>query len=336
MMFSTKLVPVADRVDAWESNARQFCGECRFRFPNRRSFQGSIETKKLGDLELSLFSSTSLSFAKLPLQSASPENKFCTVITQLEGVRSYSQNGSVVVLSPHDSTVIDSALPWSSDCVGDCVRLYLRTPRWLMENRLRSAAIPSAKRIDGCSTLGAALFHLANSLYRDADRLTYQEGAALVDAYFDILSGCFGDHMPYSMTGNVTELCVRIAGFIEQNLQDSTLGPVEIAAGIGISARHLHRVFAQTGRSVGEWIRERRLEQCLSDLADPRLRDRTVTDIAFSWGFCESAHFSHSFKKRFGISPRAFRTQTCAVPWNESRAEQKTQSLVSGPDPWPN
>jgi AraC-like DNA-binding protein len=330
LMFSTKLVPVADRIDAWELNARQFCGDCRFQFPNWRAFHGSIETKKVGGLDLSLFSSSSLSFAKFPIKSAHSENRFCTVVTQLDGVRSYSQNGTLVVLNPGDSTLIDSALPWSSDCVGDCVRLYLRTPRWLMESRLRIATIPSARRISGTSTLGATLFHLGNSLYREADRLSYEEGAALIEAYFDILSACVGYHGPdYGASPNRIELCSRITSFIEEHLAEPTLDPSAIAAEAGISVRHLHRLLAQKGRTVGGWIRERRLEQCRSDLSDPRLRERTITDIAFSWGFSESAHFSRSFKKRFGISPRRFRTQAWTSLWNEEQAQRRVQGLLA-------
>src|ERR1700680_4677023 len=158
-MFSTDLIPAADRIDAWEWNARPFCGDCRFQFPNRRKFHGSIASRKLGNLGLWLFSSSSLSFQKFPTEIARPENRFCSVITQLEGARWYSQNGIEVVLKPGDSTLIDSAAPWSSDCLGDCVRLYLCVPRWLMEDRLRSTTISIAHRISGTTALGAALFH---------------------------------------------------------------------------------------------------------------------------------------------------------------------------------
>jgi AraC-like DNA-binding protein len=32
-----------------------------------------------------------------------------------------------------------------------------------------------------------------------------------------------------------------------------------------------------------------------------------VTEIAFRWGFKDSAHFSRSFKREFGISPSEVR-----------------------------
>src|SRR5579863_2896188 len=96
-MFSTELIPAADRIDAWGWNARPFCGDCRFQFPNRRRFHGSIASRKVGSLGLWLFSSSSLSFQKFPTETVRSEGRVCTVITQLEGARWYSQNGSAVV-----------------------------------------------------------------------------------------------------------------------------------------------------------------------------------------------------------------------------------------------
>ena len=325
--FSTKLVPAADRIDAWEWNARQFCGGCRFRFPNRHAFHGSIQTWSVGGFELCLFSSSSLSFAKFPIESRHPERLFYTVITQLEGTRSYTQNGTGVILNSGDTTLIDSAFPWSSDGPGSGVRLYLRVPHWVMEDRLQTTAIPSVRRIPGISTLGATLFHLANSLSRGADELTQQEGSAIVEAYFDILSACVGSREPDRDADNRpnSELCLRIENFIAEHLAEPILRPTSIAAAAGISVRHLHRLFARKGRTVGDWIRERRLERCRNDLTNPELREHTITDIAFRWGFCESAHFSRSFKELFGICPRVFRSQA----WIGLGNEQRLQGLLS-------
>jgi AraC-like DNA-binding protein len=319
-IFSTELIPAADRIEAWESNARRFCGDCRFQFPNRRRFHGSMASKNLSGVGLSLFSSSALSFQKFPAASAHSGNRFCTVITQLEGARWYSQNDAVVVLKPGDSTLIDSAAPWSSDCLGDCVRLYVRVPRWLIEDRLRTTMLPSARRISVATAPGGALFHLATSLYREADGLSHEEAAAMLQTYFGVLSGCLGVSRADTWTsGNGDQILARIETFIEAHLAESPLGPVEVAAAVGISVRHAHRLFAKKGCTIGDWIRQRRLERCRADLAAPRLRERTITDIAFGWGFSESAHFSRTFKQQFGVCPRTFRSQVGAPESGQSR-----------------
>jgi AraC family transcriptional regulator, positive regulator of tynA and feaB len=326
--FSTELLPAADRIDAWEWNARRVCGDCRFHFPSRRRFHGSMASKNLVGVGLSLFSSSSLSFQKFPTPSAHSENRFCTVITQLAGTRWYSQNGAVVVLKPGDSTLIDSEVPWSSDCLGDCVRLYVRVPRWLMEDRLCVAVLPAAQRISAATAPGGALFRLANSLYREADGLNHEEAVAMLEAYFSALAGCLGVPRTDPWTsGNGDQILARIETFIEGHLAESTLGPVEVAAAVGISVRHAHRLFAKKGCTIGDWIRQRRLERCRADLSAPRLRERTITDIAFGWGFSESAHFSRSFKQQFGICPRTFRTQVWDDSWKKRASDQNVQTF---------
>lgn len=313
--FTTEVLPASDRIDAWRWNAEQICGDCRIKLP-KSSFHGSIEVRTVGGLRLTRFRSSPLAFWKWPADVVNLDNRACVVITQLSGVRTYLQNGISVVLKPGDSTIIDSGRPWCSTCTTDCTRLYLRVPRWMMENRLRQCDIPIARRICGSTGLGATLFRLSQSLYEEAEHFSEQEGTAALDGYFGILGGCIGGEALAPTNAGLQhsarhsyELRGRIQQFIDAHLSEPTLDPAEIASALSISVRHLHRLFAGTGNTVGDYVRSRRLEECRNDLANPRLQDRTITDIAFCWGFSDSAHFSHSFTREFGISPRTFRAK---------------------------
>lgn len=302
-LFSTDLLPASDRIDAWQWNAQQICGDCRIRLP-RTSFHGSIEIRSVAGLPLTRFSSSPLSFWKWPLDSPNL-TRSCLVITQIAGCRQYSQAGTEVLLKPGDSTVIDAVLPWSSSCETNCVRLYLRVPRWMMEDRLRMSEIPLAKKIEGRSPLGESLSRLSQTLYDDATSLEPEEIAGVLDNYFDILASCTRG---YEVTSPDTpELRDRILHFVNAHLAEHSLTPFIIAEAMGVSIRHLHRVFSASGTTLGNHVRALRLQQCRKDLADPRLQNRSITEIAFARGFSDAAHFSHSFRKHFGISARAFR-----------------------------
>jgi AraC-like DNA-binding protein len=305
--FSTERLAISDRTEGWQWKAREICGDCRIQFPKRYPFHGSIEIRTVGSLELMRFSSTALSFTESPSEAAHSKTN-CIVTTQLEGVRCYSQDGQAAVLEPGDSTLIDCARPWSSRSAGESVRLYLRVPRELLASRLRATTFPIARRIAGNAGLGATLFDVATSLFREAEMFKPLESTAALEAYFEILSACLGRSDSESAAEHHgRELSSRILSFIETHLTEPTLDPPRIASAAGISVRHLHRLFALQGHSVADWIRQRRLQECRSDLADIRFRDRSITEIAFLWGFSDSAHFSRSFKKQFGVNPRAFR-----------------------------
>ena len=221
-LFTTDVLPPSDRIDAWQWNAQQICGDCRFQLP-KSSFHGSIEIRHLAGLRLTRFSSSPLFFWKWPSDSTNPDNRFCIVITQLAGIRRYVQNGNSVLLNPGDTMMIDSGRPWSSSCGTDCTRLYLRVPRWMMENRLRMRDIPITQRIGGTRGAGAILSRLSQSLYEEAERLKLEEAAAALDAYFQILAACVD--RTESCERHRPELQSRIQRFIDDHLSDPGLAP---------------------------------------------------------------------------------------------------------------
>ena len=323
-LFTTDLLPASDRIDAWQWNAQQICGDCRIQLP-KSAFHGAIEVRHVGGMPLTRFSSSPLSFWKWPCDTLTRESCSCIVITQLAGMRRYAQNGTSVLLNPGDTTLIDSGRPWSSSCGTDCARLYLRVPRWMMENRLRLREIPMAQRICGSSGMGAVLSRISQSLYEEAEHLEEAESTAALNAYFQILSACIDGRKRGTQHGE--ELHSRIQRFIDERLSDPGLGPKEVAAAAGISVRHLHRLFSDSGRTFGDCIRALRLEQCKNDLTNPRLGHKTITEIAFAWGFSDSAHFSRSFHREFGICPRIFRTQTSVKKWNSGRDHREHDFL---------
>jgi len=138
------------------------------------------------------------------------------VITQIAGSRLYLQRGEEILLKPGDSTIIDTAVPWSSTCNTDCVRLYLRVPRWVMQDRLCMHQIPTARKIAGATAPGAILSRLSQNLYDEASWMTGEELAGALDQYFEVLTACIrGD---VAQTATAPELKARILQFIGVHL----------------------------------------------------------------------------------------------------------------------
>jgi AraC-like DNA-binding protein len=69
----------------------------------------------------------------------------------------------------------------------------------------------------------------------------------------------------------------------------------------------VHKVFQTEGTTVSDQIWRMRLARCREDLCNPAYANQSITDIAFSWGFNSSAHFSRAFKDEFGVCPRILR-----------------------------
>jgi AraC family transcriptional activator of tynA and feaB len=50
-----------------------------------------------------------------------------------------------------------------------------------------------------------------------------------------------------------------------------------------------------------------RLTRCRQALEDPLQDNRTVSEIAYGWGFSDMAHFGRRFKAMYDVSPRDYR-----------------------------
>ncbi|WP_151731329.1 helix-turn-helix domain-containing protein, partial [Acinetobacter seifertii] len=92
-----------------------------------------------------------------------------------------------------------------------------------------------------------------------------------------------------------------------ENLAKPDLTPKLIAEHIGVSLRHLYRLFLQENLSINKYIQLKRLEKVKADLLDKRNKQSSITQVALKWGFWDGAHFSKIFKKTYGISPKEFR-----------------------------
>jgi AraC family transcriptional activator of tynA and feaB len=102
----------------------------------------------------------------------------------------------------------------------------------------------------------------------------------------------------------------RALELVETAPSDPELDAQTIADDLGINQRRLDQVFLEAlDTTVSFQISERRLTFAASSLCDPARAKDSVTNIAFLSGFHDGAHFSRTFKNRFGVSPREFRKQ---------------------------
>jgi AraC-like DNA-binding protein len=94
---------------------------------------------------------------------------------------------------------------------------------------------------------------------------------------------------------------------IDRHSNDPQLGAATLAARFRCSERYVHRLFATTGRSVGEHLNEKRIAACTRKLLDRNSAHETIAEIAFAAGFRDISHFNRLFKRCNGLAPREFR-----------------------------
>jgi AraC-like DNA-binding protein len=105
----------------------------------------------------------------------------------------------------------------------------------------------------------------------------------------------------------------RAKSLIDGRLHDPELSFTQIAAELGVTTRYISYLLHERGLSYRHYVLEQRLLRAANDLSDPRLAQRSVTEIAYSWGFSDGAHFSRAFKASRAMSPREYRASKLSL-----------------------
>jgi AraC-like DNA-binding protein len=107
--------------------------------------------------------------------------------------------------------------------------------------------------------------------------------------------------------GNDEQLMERIMKVVNKYLSDSDFNVEQLTQEVGISRAQLHRKMKEmTGLTTSEFIRNIRLEQAARLLKEQKIN---ITQVAYTVGFSNLAHFSTLFRRHFGVSPSDYAEQ---------------------------
>jgi AraC family transcriptional regulator len=98
---------------------------------------------------------------------------------------------------------------------------------------------------------------------------------------------------------------LREAHAMIREMYASQIRLATIADSVGVAPATLARGYRTAyGRTIGDHIRELRLERAVLELAGT---GKTLSDIAMTAGFYDQSHFTNLFRRRFGMTPAEYR-----------------------------
>jgi AraC-like DNA-binding protein len=235
---------------------------------------------------------------------------------QLSGHGLLLQDGREALLSPGDVAIYDTQRPYTLNFDDSFQTLVLMFPQHLLGLAADDVAELTAVSMGKGNRLAEAVAPFVASIASQLPELNSPIGHRLAMNIVDLLSTLLADEIysrPESSTDTHAKVLRRIQHHIEANLADPTLGPEAIAAAHHIATRTLHKIFSASSLTVAGWIRERRLESCRRDLADPLCAHVPIGEIGARWGLVDAAHFSRIFRTAFGQSPSQYRSNPAPV-----------------------
>ncbi|MFF7264902.1 helix-turn-helix domain-containing protein [Streptomyces sp. NPDC008159] len=301
---STQSVDPADRIDFWEEhNRRALVGlTC-----SSYSQEGLLATEtniELGELRLADISGNEHVIERTPrtCQSLPKDSIFVTLLTAGCGV--FFHEGGCVTLETGDLILYDTRRPYLFGFPSPMRQLLVDIPREVFAARCAPGEVSAPMLLGrGSAAEGAQASALEAVL---AGCVTGQGGDDLVSTQATVLDlvrtlaaprlgGCRPPAMPSQLA--------MAKDYMARHIADPGLSPGRVAEAIGVSARHLSRVFQPIGVSPSRYILEQRLDKARQMLADPGFRHLTIAEVAHHWGFASQAHFTRVFRSRFGRTP---------------------------------
>lgn len=242
------------------------------------------------------------------IRTSKHDNFFISFL--LSGSAVLAQDGHVADLRPGDIAILDSTRVYTIDVPSSFDALWIHTPRYRLEGRLRDVSGVLASKVDGHVGIGRVASEMLRAALAEAARLNTTEANRVGNNLLDLLGAALSRRrrvVAVEVTGYCAATLRRVKQLIEQRLDDENLTCSMIAREHRMSVRYINKLFAREGYSLARWIRLRRLERCRQDLEDPDNNGRPIYDIAYSHGFKNITHFNRLFRRQFGCSPHAIR-----------------------------
>lgn len=272
--------------------------------------EGRIVAAELAALQLSEVTSTAQIVRRTPAKIARASEDYFLVSIQTAGHGRVAQDGREALLGPGDFALYDSTRPYTLSFDDAFQQYVLMLPGRTLRTALRDTERLTASVVSGGRGAGHLMINMIRTLADDIDTLAPESAVAVADSVTQILIAGLSA-LPAARRQPVSQLGAyhreRIKACVQAHLRDPGLTVTAIAAELRLSPSTLHRIWAGEACSLTDWIWAQRLDATRRDLCDPGLAARSVSEIAYSWGFNDAAHFSRAFRARFGCSPRELR-----------------------------
>jgi AraC-like DNA-binding protein len=316
VVYSTDTVHPRERLAYWVEVATKGFVRCGFHSTAGSRFQGSVRLGSLATVGVAGYDCDSAQIARTPRDVARDDNDDLVLTQQISGRTVWSQDGRQAVLESGSFILIDARRPSELVIPARSKSVAFKFPRRALEARLGHVAALTARGIGGSGVSALASGFLAMVLSH-LDALNGVAAPRVAEHAIDLVALAFSEETNRSDVAFSSPKAVglvRLKAAIDARLFDAELRPADAAAAAGISVRYANALLALEGTSVESYIYDRRLDRCRQMLEDPRQDHRTISNIAFGWGFSDVAHFGRRFKAAFGLTPSDYRKEARRKP----------------------
>ncbi len=316
-VISTAAVPRSAKVSYWTDINRLLFTPLGVEPANLESFEAKAEYEALGPTGFARVCSTPAQVRCTEEDVSKITRRRFSVNMVANGHVLFNHYGREIELEENDFVLMDNTCPSQSWITEPTESMILAIPDTLLKSLIPYPEQLCGLHMPGQYGFGRMVSSMLRSIWEQIEEgVPDDTGAVIAKHFMDVLvtSYALNHHSDAEGSAIANTRRIRIKRFIETQLRDPELSAGAVADAFKISPRYLRMIFAKDNESVSSYILRRRLEECAREMRSSLSRSRTITEIAFGWGFNGAPHFTRSFRDHFGMTPKEYRVrhfQTC-------------------------
>ena len=303
--WSTEDVPPRDALSYWCDSIGQVMLELDIEAAGENGFSAQLEQYSFGPATANFLRASSQSVARTH-RGISRSSRAAFLLVQLRaGEFEFDRAGQAIQVRSGDCVLMDSRERYEVRCPQPTRCLILQLPpEWLCSFLPRPEMLVGRVMRPGNGWGGALTAAVAALQPTELSQLALPPGvvAEQIASLLALAGGPIG-----SSSSRSNDLTERLYQALRDRYHEIGLTPAAIAAGLGLSARYLHYLFAKRGTTFGRELVRVRLERSRDLLGDRRFSDAPIGELAARCGFTEASHFARCFRNSFGLAPNDYR-----------------------------
>jgi AraC family transcriptional activator of tynA and feaB len=297
--LSTAGLAPKKQIQCWSDALLDLCGQFEVDPLEASSFEGRINYTTVSQLKLCQIEASQHRIAQMRARLG--EHPFVKILFQTHGNSYFEQNGRRIEVKPGDCLAYDVSCPHTIVSPSLTRHEVVIVPKELLQERGFRLSKMSACKLSARTGTGRIAHDFVHAAFDEAAKLSPYNAIGVADSLIDLLLLPLREADTAFDRGGAEAMYIRAQFFIREHLRDPELSIDQISAALGCTKRYLHMLFSDRGMTVSDYIWGARLQHCRQELETQG--GKTITDVAFSWGFSSSSHFSRVFRRYFGVVP---------------------------------
>jgi AraC family transcriptional activator of tynA and feaB len=310
--YSTLDVARAQRAEYWAALASETIVPVSVEVDRPGHFEGRLWAFKIAGIDVTRAYSSAVVLRRTAADVARTQERAFVVTLAEDSPFCVRVKGRERIVGPND-LIIGSVTEPSATAHNGCTALTLRVPEADFKRHLPTADDLTGFVVPGDHGAGLMAAMMIRSLAaKGAGSIDPRSAEHVAEALLHMIAAAYAATHGARAIFDDTAKSRRydILRFVEAHLGDAELCVGDVAAVFGVSDRYVRMLFEESDEPLSAYIHRRRLEECARELRDPLLRRRTVSEIAFTWGFNSLGSFDRVFKARFDMTPGQYRKLT--------------------------